>query len=62
MFLETDKSVYILGENISITLKNLGDEKVSVEGYPPWQIFTYPDEELSKLRIFFPCRPPRSLC
>jgi len=52
MLLETDKSVYILGENISITLKNLGDEKVSVEGYPPWQIFTYPDEEPVYPKIF----------
>jgi len=52
LLLETDKNVYILGENISITLKNVGDEKVSVGGYPPWQIFTYPDEEPVYPKIF----------
>lgn len=52
LILETDKDVYILGENISITLKNVGEEKVSVGGYPPWQIFTYPDEEPVYPKIF----------
>ncbi|MEM3700975.1 MAG: hypothetical protein QXL57_08975 [Candidatus Bathyarchaeia archaeon] len=52
LILGTDKDVYILGENISITLKNVGEEKVSVGGYPPWQIFTYPDEEPVYPKIF----------
>ncbi|MEM3698064.1 MAG: hypothetical protein QXQ94_11335, partial [Candidatus Bathyarchaeia archaeon] len=52
LILETDKDVYVLGENISITLKNVGEEKVSVGGYPPWQIFTYPDEEPVYPKIF----------
>jgi hypothetical protein len=45
LILETDKSVYVLGESITITLKNVGDEKVNVRGYPAWRIYTYPDEE-----------------
>jgi len=40
--LETDKDVYILGENITITLKNIGTETVSIGGYPAWGIYTYP--------------------
>jgi len=52
LILETDKSVYVLGENVTITLKNVGDERVYVGGYPPWQIFTYPDEEPVYPQIF----------
>ncbi len=45
LVLETDKHFYLLGENVTITLKNVGDEAVEIGGYPPWQIFTYPEEE-----------------
>ena len=45
LLLETDKDVYILGENVTITLTNIGNETVEIGGYPPWQILTYPEEE-----------------
>ena len=45
MLLETDKCVYTLGENVTITLTNNGSERVDIGGYPAWQIFTYPGEE-----------------
>jgi len=45
MLLETDKCVYTLGENVTITLTNNGSERVDIGGYPAWQIFTYPREE-----------------
>jgi len=45
LVLETDMDVYGLGENITITLVNIGNETISIDGYPPWQIFTYPAEE-----------------
>jgi len=32
LILETDKSVYSLGENITILLKNVGDERVKIGG------------------------------
>jgi len=32
LILETDKSVYSLGENITILLKNIGDERVKIGG------------------------------
>ena len=43
--LTTDKDVYALGENVTITLLNKGNETVEIGGYPAWQIFTYPEEE-----------------
>ncbi len=52
LILETDKSIYVLGENVTITLKNIGDEKINVGGYPPWQIFTYPANEPVYPKIF----------
>lgn len=45
LVLETDKYVYVLGENVTIILKNVGTETVEIGGYPAWQIFTYPKEE-----------------
>ena len=45
ILLETDKHVYTLGENVTITLTNNGSERVDIGGYPAWQIFTYPEEE-----------------
>lgn len=45
LILETDKHVYLLGENVTIILKNVGDRGVEIGGYPAWQIFTYPEEE-----------------
>jgi parallel beta-helix repeat protein len=45
LILETDKNVYFLGENVTITLINVGDETVEIGGYPAWQIFTYPEED-----------------
>jgi hypothetical protein len=44
--LETDKDVYILGENVTITLENIGTETVSIGAYPAWGIHTYPEESL----------------
>jgi len=45
LLLETDKYIYKLGENITITLTNIGNQTVEIGGHPAWQIFTYPDEE-----------------
>lgn len=45
LLLETDKSAYRLGENVTITLANIGKETVRIGGYPAWQIHTYPEEE-----------------
>jgi len=44
--LTTDKDVYALGENVTITLLNKGNETVHIGGYPAIQIFSYPDEKL----------------
>ncbi len=43
--LETNKEVYALGENVMITLTNVGNETVSFSRWPPWIIYTYPDWE-----------------
>jgi hypothetical protein len=45
LLLETDKKVYKLGENVTITLANVGDEGVDIGGYPAWIISTYPEEK-----------------
>jgi len=50
--LKTDKDVYVLGENVTITLTNVGQETVQIGGYPAWQIFTYPAEEPVYPKIF----------
>lgn len=42
LLLETDKDVYNLGENVTITLTNIGDDTVMFGGWPPWIIYTYP--------------------
>lgn len=52
LLLETDKDVYILGENVKITLKNIGTETVMIGGYPAWQIYSYPEEEFVYPSIF----------
>jgi len=52
MLLETDKDVYILGENVTITLENIGTETVSIGGYPAWGIYTYPEESLVYPKIY----------
>ncbi len=44
MLLETDKDTYFLGENVTIILKNVGTETVSIGGYPAWGVYTYPEE------------------
>jgi hypothetical protein len=44
MQLETDKSVYELGENVTIILTNVANQTMIIGGYPAWQIYTYPDE------------------
>ena len=44
LLLETDKDVYILGENVTITLRNIGTETVEIWGHPAWGIYTYPEE------------------
>jgi hypothetical protein len=38
----TDKSVYALGEEVKVTLKNIGDAYVEMGGYPSVTIYTYP--------------------
>jgi hypothetical protein len=50
--LETDKDVYILGENVTITLKNIGTETISIGGYPAWGIYTYPEESQVYPKIY----------
>jgi len=50
--LETDKNVYILGENVKIILTNVGSETDWIGGYPAWTIFTYPKEEPVYPKIF----------
>ena len=45
LLLETDKWVYALGENVTITLTNIGNETVPFGEWPPWIIYTYPDWE-----------------
>lgn len=45
LLLETDKDVYNLGENVTITLTNIGDYTVMFGGWPPWIIYTYPEWE-----------------
>ncbi len=45
MLLDTDRDIYFLGENVTIILKNVGAETVSIGGYPAWGVYTYPEEE-----------------
>lgn len=52
LVLKTDKHVYVLGETIAIILKNIGDERVEIGGYPAWQILMYPEEEAVYPLIF----------
>jgi len=52
LLLETDKRIYNLGENVTITLTNISNETIEIGGYPAWQIFTYPGEEPVYPRIF----------
>lgn len=43
--LTTDKNIYTLGEEVKITLRNIGDTYVSIGGWPCVKIYTYPDLE-----------------
>lgn len=43
--LETDQSIYFLGDQVAIILKNVGTEAVDIGGYPPWTIYAYPEME-----------------
>ena len=43
--LRTNKHVYLLGENVTIILENMGNSTVDIGGYPAWQILTYPEEK-----------------
>lgn len=45
LLLETDKDIYILGEKVTITLTNIGNESIVIGGYPAWEIYSYPEEE-----------------
>lgn len=45
LLLETDKNIYVLGENVTIVLTNIGTKTVQIGGYPAWHIYTYPEEE-----------------
>ena len=46
LLLETDKDTYSLGENVTVTLTNIGAETVEIGGYPAWGIYSYPEETL----------------
>jgi len=47
LLLETDKYIYKLGENIFITLANIGNQTIYWSAlWPPFDIYTYPGEEL----------------
>lgn len=50
--LKTDKYIYLLGENITIILENIGNRTVDIGGYPAWQILTYPEEKPVFPKIF----------
>jgi len=52
LVLETDKQVYVLGENVTLILKNIGADTVQIGGYPAWQIFTYPGGEMVYPAVF----------
>jgi len=52
ILLETSKDTYILGENVTIVLTNVGIETAHIGGYPAWQIYTYPEEQLVYPAIF----------
>lgn len=52
LILETDKQIYLLGENVTIILKNVGNSSVRIGGFPAWQIFTYPEEEPVYPKVF----------
>jgi len=45
LLIETDKSVYALGEEVNITITNIGEIDVEIGGWPCVQIYTYPDLE-----------------
>jgi len=42
-----------LGENVTITLENIGTETVSIGGYPAWGIYTYPEESLVYPKVYW---------
>jgi len=50
--LRTDKHVYLLGENVTIILENMGNSTVDIGGYPAWQILTYPEEKPEEKPVF----------
>ncbi len=52
LLLETDKDFYVLGENVTIVLTNIGRETIQIGGYPAWEIYTYPEEEMVYPAIF----------
>lgn len=52
LLLETDKDTYILGEDVTIVLMNIGTETIWIGGYPAYQIYTYPEEEPVYPNIF----------
>ena len=43
LLLQTDRNIYLLGENVTITLSNMGNETVGFGGWPPWVIYTHPE-------------------
>jgi len=48
----TDKSVYVVGEEVKATLKNIGDAYIEIGGYPCVMMYTYPDLEPVWPKIF----------
>jgi hypothetical protein len=55
LLLYSDKDIYVLQENITIVVENIGNKTVNWVGRcpVPWDIFTYPDEEC--VFTAFPC-------
>jgi parallel beta-helix repeat protein len=53
LLLKTNRSFYLQGENITITLLNVGNETVDIGEMPPWEIFRQQYEPVYPL-IFWP--------
>lgn len=52
LLLETDKDTYMISEDVTIVLTNIGVETIWIMGYPAYQIYTYPKDEPVYPNIF----------
>jgi len=52
LLLETDKDVYVLGELVTFTLTNIGNETVHFGGWPFLKVYTWPNWESVAPAIF----------